>query len=124
MARAWFTSRLTHQCIVQRDAGTARSSRGQVDESWSTLGTYAGRLYEDRHVVANESIGAATVKVTFWEMDSANDIAIHDRIHSITDARGSAAANGTFTVQDVVTVYDVRGDPHHVLCQVESVQVS
>jgi hypothetical protein len=122
MTRGWLARRLTHTCTIERDSGTAQSSTGEPQESWSAVGSgVACRFAAKQERLASEQIGFVTRQVNLLLLKSDQDVQIEDRVHSITDANGSVVAAGTYAIEQLLTRRDIRGKKHHQSAELERV---
>ena len=124
MARQWLKHRFTHSCMVERDGGTAQSASGEPQESWSDVGTMAGRFVEEREGIASPSEGFVMVKAHSWLCNTGEDVAVDDRITDIEDADGDTIEAGPFTIEEILSRRDIKGNTHHLSLKLERVEAS
>jgi hypothetical protein len=123
MSNAWYKAALRHKGVVMRDNGTARSDRGAVIETYTSMGTQEGFFSQKRNTLVDPQSGKITVIESFWSCKYDDDIRVHDRLKSIVDARGSAAAMGTFVVLNKNIGFDHLGRPYNKICEIKVVNV-
>lgn len=114
---------------MERDVGTAQSASGEPQESWSSIGTMAGRFVEESERIASEATGFVMVKAHSWLCDTGTTsqgtaIAVDDRITSIVDADSNSIDAGPFTIEELLHRRDVKGDAHHLSLKLERVEAT
>lgn len=120
MTDRWFARRMTHTCVVQRDSGTARTSSGQIVESWADAGTRRPCRYIERSErVAREATAKAMLKERRLLMYGTSDVNVKDRIVRVWDEDDDEIQSGPFTVEEILTRRKVDGTVHHLSLRLE-----
>ena len=124
MSSRWLKHRFTHSCTVERDNGTAQSASGEPQESWSDIGTMAGRFVEERERIASPTGGFVMVKMHSWLCDAGEDVAVDDRIKDIEDADSNTIDAGPFTIEEMLKRRGIKGAVHHLSLKLERVEAT
>lgn len=124
MAKQWLKRRFTHSCTVERDSGDTFSASGEPQESWSDVGTMAGRFVETNERVAREGVGFVMLKTHAWLCDAGEDVAVDDRIKDILDADADTIDAGPLTIEELLHRRDIKGGAHHLSLALERVDIT
>lgn len=122
-SKPWLRKRLSHTCTIRRDNGTAQSSTGEVQKSWSDVGTgIICRYYEEIESFPNESVGQIALKVRKLMLDADQDVKVGDEVYDIEDSDGNSIQSKKLRVEALVSPRDIYGNKYYRRASLELVE--